>query len=176
MTTVETPCYLWVPMESVEEIPTSQELKHLLEKGSEEEKIQSMKKLIVMMSHGDPCDDLLMFVIRFVLPTRKNKTIKKLLLLYFELADKLGMDGKLKQEMILVWYVGGLFDRMWLGDFLFFLTYGSNALRNDLQHPNEYVRGTTLRFLTKLKEPELLEPLIPSIRTNVVTLMLRCPL
>ena len=34
----------------------------------------------------------------------------------------------------------------------------------DLQHPNEYIRGCTLRFLCKLKEPELLEPLMPTIR------------
>jgi coatomer subunit beta len=37
--------------------------------------------------------------------------------------------------------------------------------RRDLQHPNEFIRGSTLRFLCKLKEPELLEPLMPSIRS-----------
>ena len=40
----------------------------------------------------------------------------------------------------------------------------SNALRNNLIHPNEYVRGSTLRFLTKLREPGLLESLVPSIK------------
>ena len=40
----------------------------------------------------------------------------------------------------------------------------SNGIRNDLQHPNEYIRGNTLRFLCKLKEPELLEPLLSSLR------------
>ncbi|KMU86253.1 coatomer subunit beta [Coccidioides immitis H538.4] len=39
-----------------------------------------------------------------------------------------------------------------------------NGIRNDLQHPNEYVRGNTLRFLCKLREPELLEPLLSSAR------------
>lgn len=34
----------------------------------------------------------------------------------------------------------------------------------DLQHPNEFIRGSTLRFLCKLKEPELLEPLMPTIQ------------
>uniref|UniRef100_A0A1I7XT69 Coatomer subunit beta n=1 Tax=Heterorhabditis bacteriophora TaxID=37862 RepID=A0A1I7XT69_HETBA len=38
-----------------------------------------------------------------------------------------------------------------------------DAYRKDLQHPNEFVRGSTLRFLCKLKEPELLEPLMPAI-------------
>ena len=35
----------------------------------------------------------------------------------------------------------------------------------DLQHPNEFIRGSTLRFLCKLKEPELIEPLMPAIRS-----------
>ena len=31
-------------------------------------------------------------------------------------------------------------------------------------HPNEFIRGSMLRFLCKLKEVELLEPLVPSVR------------
>ena len=46
------------------------------------------------------------------------------------------------------------------------LTY-SNAIRNDLIHPNEYVRGATLRFLSKLKEEELIEPLVSSVKANL---------
>ena len=42
----------------------------------------------------------------------------------------------------------------------------SNALRNDLNHPNEYIRGCTLRFLCKLKEQDLLEPLVASIKVR----------
>lgn len=34
----------------------------------------------------------------------------------------------------------------------------------DLQHPNEYIRGNTLRFLCKLREPELIEPLLAPTR------------
>lgn len=44
----------------------------------------------------------------------------------------------------------------------------SNALRNDLQHPNEYIRGATLRFLCKIREAEVLEPLIASVRACLV--------
>jgi len=40
----------------------------------------------------------------------------------------------------------------------------SNGIRNDLQHPNEYIRGNTLRFLCKLREAELIEPLLSSAR------------
>lgn len=43
----------------------------------------------------------------------------------------------------------------------------SNNLRNDLSHPNEFIRGCTLRFLCKLKEAEILEPLIPTIKNNL---------
>ncbi|RKP24856.1 Clathrin/coatomer adaptor, adaptin-like protein [Syncephalis pseudoplumigaleata] len=91
------------------------------------------------MASGDSCEGLLMHVIRFVLPS-KNKHLKKLLHFYWELCPKTNEDGKLKQEMILV----------------------CNALRNDLQHPNEYIRASTLRFLCKLREAEILEPLVPT--------------
>ncbi|XP_026428313.1 coatomer subunit beta-1-like [Papaver somniferum] len=40
-------------------------------------------------------------------------------------------------------------------------------LRNKLQHPNVYIRGVTLRFLCRLKETEIIEPLIPSILANL---------
>lgn len=44
----------------------------------------------------------------------------------------------------------------------------SNALRNDLNHPNEFIRGSTLRVVAKIKEAELLEPLVPTIRECLV--------
>lgn len=43
----------------------------------------------------------------------------------------------------------------------------SNFLRNDLTNANEYVRGITLRFLSKIKEQELIEPLIKPIIENL---------
>jgi coatomer subunit beta len=66
-------------------------------------------------------------------------------MLYWEIVPKYTPDGKLMPEMILV----------------------CNALRNDLISPNEFIRGCMLRFLCKLKEPELLEPLIPSIKQSL---------
>lgn len=63
-------------------------------------------------------------------------------MLYWEIVPKYSADSKLLPEMILV----------------------CNALRNDLTSPNEYIRGCMLRFICKLKEPELLEPLVPSIK------------
>lgn len=118
-----------------------QEYRTLLEKGKDESKIDAMKQILIAMLDGNPMPELLMHVIRYVMPSR-NKELKKLLYFYWEIVSKLDSDGKLRQEMILV----------------------CNAIQRDLQHPNEYIRGNTLRFLTKLKEPDLLEQLVPSAR------------
>ncbi|KAJ9053744.1 coatomer subunit beta [Entomophthora muscae] len=123
------------------DLPTVMELKNKFEKGNDRTKIEGMEQLISLCLGGEPCDQLLMHVIRFILPS-KNKHLKKLLHFYWETCPKYSEDGKLKQEMILV----------------------CNAIRNDLQHPNEFIRGATLRFLCKLRDPELLEPLVPSCR------------
>jgi coatomer subunit beta len=43
-------------------------------------------------------------------------------------------------------------------------TLYSNGIRMDLQHANEFIRGNTLRFLCKLREAELMEPLLAPAR------------
>lgn len=40
-------------------------------------------------------------------------------------------------------------------------------LLNNLKHPNEYIRGVTLRFLCRISEVEIIEPLITSIIANL---------
>merc|ERR1719295_1306809 len=71
---------------------------------------------------------------------------KKLLQIYWEVLDKKDVHtGKLKPEMILV----------------------CNHLLNDLKHPNEYIRGSTLRLLCRIDEPEILEQLIPQTLQNL---------
>lgn len=42
--------------------------------------------------------------------------------------------------------------------------FRSNGIRMDLQHANEYIRGNTLRFLCKLRDAELIEPLLAPAR------------
>lgn len=121
---------------------TSNDFKTQLEKGDDVSKIETMRQMLITMLNSDSMPDLLMHVIRYVMPS-KNKELKKLLYFYWEICDKYDQDGKLRHEMILV----------------------CNAIQRDLQHPNEFIRGNTLRFLTKLKEPELLETLVPNCRT-----------
>ncbi|KAH7920369.1 coatomer protein [Leucogyrophana mollusca] len=138
----EAPCYT-VVFEDTSESPSTQELRTSLEKGSDEDKIDTLRRIIVSTINGNPHPTLLMPIIQYILPSR-NKALKKLLHFYWEVCPKYDENGKLKQEMILV----------------------VNAIRNDLQHPNEYIRGATLRFLQKIsKDAELLEPLIPICRS-----------
>ena len=80
-------------------------------------------------------------VIKYLLPSQDH-AIKKLLLIYWEIVPKVDEEGKLRDEMILV----------------------CDAYRRDLQHPNEFIRGSTLRFLCKLKQSELIQPLMEPIR------------
>ncbi|EPQ20021.1 Coatomer subunit beta [Myotis brandtii] len=141
MTAAENVCYtlINVPMDS--EPPSEMSLKNDLEKGDVKSKTEALKKVIIMILNGEKLPGLLMTIIRFVLPLQDH-TIKKLLLVFWEIVPKTTPDGRLLHEMILV----------------------CDAYRKDLQHPNEFIRGSTLRFLCKLKEAELLEPLMPAIR------------
>ncbi|KAJ7184314.1 coatomer protein [Mycena filopes] len=135
-------CYTIV-QDSAAEYPSAAELRQALEKGTDDVKIDTLRKIIVSTINGNAQPTLMMPIIQFVLPSR-NKQLKKLLHFYWEVCPKYDENGKLKQEMILV----------------------VNAIRNDLQHPNEYIRGATLRFLQKIaKDAELLEPLIPTCRS-----------
>lgn len=142
MASTEQTCYTLINVTLDSEPPNELQLRSDLEKGDVTAKIEALKKTIHLMLNGEKFPNLLMTIIRFVLPLQDH-TIKKLLLIFWEIVPKTTPDGKLLQEMILV----------------------CDAYRKDLQHPNEFIRGSTLRFLCKLKEPELLEPLMPAIRT-----------
>eukprot|EP00158_Paraphelidium_tribonemae_P007359 Partr_v1_DN28215_c0_g1_i1_m76298 putative The coatomer is a cytosolic protein complex that binds to dilysine motifs and reversibly associates with Golgi non- clathrin-coated vesicles, which further mediate biosynthetic protein transport from the ER, via the Golgi up to the trans Golgi network. Coatomer complex is required for budding from Golgi membranes, and is essential for the retrograde Golgi-to-ER transport of dilysine-tagged proteins (By similarity) len=137
-------CWTIVGFEERAEQSSIPALQKALEKGNEQVKIDTMKTVLGLMMNGDPLPQLMMTVIRFVLPS-KSKTLKKLLLVYWELCPKHEADGKLKHEMILV----------------------CNYIMNDLQSANEYVRGMTLKFLCRVRDAEILESLIPSVRAGL---------
>lgn len=138
---VESQCTLLIappPAATVEK--TQEELQKLLESEDPANKCEALQSIVLMTINGRPLPKVMMYVIKFCINSRDHE-VKKMLLLYWEVVEKTSSDGKLLPEMILV----------------------CNALRNDLQHPNEYIRGITLRFLCKIKYPEILESLIPSI-------------
>lgn len=94
--------YSIVHQDNAADQPTLQELKTQLEKGTDATKVDTMKTVLTIMLNGDSLSGLLMHIIRFVMPS-KSKPLKKLLYLYYEVCPKLDAQGKLKQEMILVW-------------------------------------------------------------------------
>ena len=124
--------------------PTQAELQAELESGKPARQIAAMKKLIILMLNGEPFSNLLMTVIRFVAPS-ENHELKKLACLYWETVDKHSEDGKLLPETILV----------------------CNALLQNLKHPNEYIRAYTLRFLCRVKEAPIVEPLVAAVKENL---------
>ena len=96
--------YSLVHQDNAADQPTLQELKMQLENGTDETKVETMKRILTVMLNGDPMPQLLMHIIRFVMPSR-SKPLKKLLYFYYEICPKLDSGGRLKQEMLLVWYV-----------------------------------------------------------------------
>lgn len=120
------------------------EIKEALEGNDVAAKIDALKKAIMLLLNGETIPQLFITIIRYVLPS-EDHTVQKLLLLYLEIIDKTDSRGKVLPEMILI----------------------CQNLRNNLQHPNEYIRGVTLRFLCRLNESEIIEPLIPSILSNL---------
>ena len=42
-----------------------------------------------------------------------------------------------------------------------------NSLLRDLNHASEYVCGATLRLFCRIREPEIVEPLVAAVRQNL---------
>ena len=138
---VERSCSLLVTAERPESV---QAIKEALEGGDPVAKAAAMKNVISQLLNGEAMPTIFITIVRYVLPA-EDHTVQKLLLLYLEIIEKTGQDGKTLPEMILI----------------------CQNLRNNLQSPNEYLRAVTLRFLCRLKETEILEPLVPSILANL---------
>mmetsp|Transcript_31115 Transcript_31115/g.70754 ORF Transcript_31115/g.70754 Transcript_31115/m.70754 type:complete len:1013 (+) Transcript_31115:49-3087(+) len=124
--------------------PTSEALSQKLENKNPSVKAEALEQLILLMINGESYPKLLMSVIRFVV-TSTDHQVKKLLTIYWEIVEKCKDNGDLKEEMILV----------------------CNALRVDLMHANEYIRGSTLRLLCKMRYYRILEPLKEAVLRNL---------
>ena len=82
--------------------PTQDDLCKLMESKDDDDKIKAAKQAILQLLNGEHLPKLVMTVIRFCINT-KDKMLKKLIMLYWEIVEKCDTDGKLKPEMILVW-------------------------------------------------------------------------
>lgn len=74
---------------------------YISENGDIPVKTAALKKVIQLILNGERLPAILMTVIRFVMPL-EDHTIKKLLLVFWEIVPKTTSDGKLLQQMILV--------------------------------------------------------------------------
>ena len=106
--------------------------------------VEVLEELLLFMIQGETYPRLLMHIIRFMV-TSDDHRVKKLLMIYWELCDKTREDGTLKEEMILV----------------------CNAILKDLNHPNEFIRGSTLRLLCRMRYYKILEPCVQAILSNL---------
>ena len=75
----------------------------------------------------------------------QDHDMKKLLLLYWETVEKYNLDGTVKDE----------------------ITLACNAIRKDLLSPNEFIRGRTLRLVSKFNIKSVLETLTPAVIENL---------
>jgi coatomer subunit beta len=109
------------------------------------------------MLGGEAMPRILMQVIRFCINS-DDKPLKKLCMLYWEVVPKYQEPSS--DELLRAASGGPPVQRKLLPEMILVC----NALMNDLNHPNEFVRGSMLRFLCKVKDEEILGPLIPSIK------------
>lgn len=148
-------CYLIIDYD-VQSPPSSTEIAKLLEKGSEEEKLDAMKTLILLILSDEHFPRMIMTVVQHAMRVDSTE-MKKLLILYWETIEKTNSDGTIKDEMVML----------------------CNALRNDLLSPNEFIRARTLRLVSKMRYRELMDTLLqpaleclthrhPYVRRNAV--------
>ena len=138
----EKPCYLYIDEEPL----TS--YRDVLKKISSKvipDKEEALKTVLGSMVNDDNYPEDLMINVIHHLTIVDDIKIKKLLFLFWEEIDKHKPDGTMKDEIILL----------------------CNGIRKDLDSPNEYIRGRTLRLLTKLPYKEILENVKAAVFENI---------
>jgi len=136
-------------------LPSEEEIAKDLESNDAKVKRQALKAAIYALLGGETMPRILMQVIRFCINSQDHQ-LKKLMMLYWEVVPK--YQEPTSDEILRA--AGGPIPRKMLPEMILVC----NALMNDLNHPNEYVRGSMLRFLCKIKDEEILGPLLPSVK------------
>lgn len=131
------------------------EIKKRIESHLDDEKISAMKNIIIRSVNFQFDEELFIPIFKFIMPT-KNKFLIKLLLVYLEQMPKVDRFNNLRSESILLWY---------------FIIFFSNAVKNYVNHPNEYIRFAALRFISTLDCIELIEPLLTSVYSSLVNFL-----
>ncbi|CDR94511.1 coatamer beta subunit, putative [Babesia bigemina] len=139
----DAPCPIFLDLDGVSD-RTLASIRTKLEDSNSAKKIAALEQTILHMLKGEDVSSLLMSIIRFVLPSNDHR-LKKLVHLFFQIFDFCTADGTVREESILV----------------------CNALRNDLCSPNEYVRGSAMRLVSKLRHWNIVGPMLPAIVDNL---------
>ena len=142
LTLKEKPCYIYIDQEP---LTSYREVTKKISSKDIGEKEEALKLVLGSMVNDDNYPQDLMINAIHHLTIVDDIRIKKLLFLFWEIVEKTNKDGKIKEEFILV----------------------CNTLRKDLDSPNEYIRGRTLRLLTKIPMPEILENLKSAVFENL---------
>ena len=138
----EKPCYLYIDDEP---ITSYRDVTKKIASKEFPEKEEGLKTILGSMVNDDNYPQDLMMNVIHNLTIVDDINIKKLLFLFWEVIDKHKPDGAMKDEIILV----------------------CNGIRKDLDSPNEYIRGRTLRLLTKLPYKEILENVKAAVFENI---------
>lgn len=138
-------------------LPSEADIRKDLEDNDPKVKKHALKAAIMAMLGGEAMPSILMQVIRFCINSQ-DKQLKKLCMLYWEVVPK--YQEPTSEELHAMAMGGQAVQRKLLPEMILVC----NALLNDLNHPNEYVRGGMLRFLCKVKDEEILSPLVASIK------------
>lgn len=137
-------CHFIISCSDILDPPQSSDLVTSFQKGTIADKLESLKTLIKMINSDENYPRLIMPVLTN-LQQLNDHEIKKVLFLYWEIIEKTNYDGTIKEELILA----------------------CNALRKDLLSANEYIRGRTLRLVSKITLKSILENLMEAISQNL---------
>ncbi|AFM98809.1 coatomer subunit beta [Encephalitozoon hellem ATCC 50504] len=118
------------------------EIMQKLRSSSEKDKIEGMKQMIAQMSQGEDFSALTHKITKETLVVKSNE-LKRLFYYYLELLPK-SRGTQSFEEMLLL----------------------SNQVRKDLEHPNEYVRGFAMRFVSTLDDQELVGNFYKLVKDN----------
>lgn len=139
--------------------------------GDTKDKIDAVKKLILMIQSGEKVSQTqIMFVIRFCLPT-SDHYLKKLLLIFWEVVPKVSFQNSCWISNRVCLDFRGWKTASWNDFGLRCVSKRSptservySRIDSSVHFFHKSKHVFLFRFLCKLKEPELLEPLVPSIR------------
>lgn len=118
--------------------------KALMDRENTEGQAKALEQLVLLSYSETIPPHLLMPVVQYTATTHNHRVIK-LLLMFLENCDTRDAMGQMRPEFILI----------------------TDALRNFLLHPNEYIRGAVLRFLYKMTDREILSQLLEPILMNL---------